>query len=160
MRRTGYTYSNRLDLRHRGSIFPTSHDSRGSRTNRFRQYHPKALSLWNSWPPLWGRDIVHRVLQQIHRVGGCAVVHWAGNTLHVLACRRRAALPSTVPGRTGTEGPNWTCQDRPLYVARHVRRERKGYGWLGRAMLGCSCGISPGSMRFSTPPQDGYIVSR
>ena len=33
MRRTDYIYSNRLDLRHRGSIFPTSHDSRGPRTN-------------------------------------------------------------------------------------------------------------------------------
>ena len=33
MRRIGYTYSNRLNLRHRGSIFPTNHDSRGPRTN-------------------------------------------------------------------------------------------------------------------------------
>ena len=33
MRRIGYTYPNRLDLRHRGSIYPTSHDNRGPRTN-------------------------------------------------------------------------------------------------------------------------------
>ena len=34
MRRTGCTYPNRLDLRHRGSIYSTSHDNRGPRTNR------------------------------------------------------------------------------------------------------------------------------
>ena len=33
MRRTGYTYPNRLDPRYRGSIYPTSHYSRGPRTN-------------------------------------------------------------------------------------------------------------------------------
>ena len=33
MRHTGYTYPNRLDLRRPGSIYPTSHDSRGPRTN-------------------------------------------------------------------------------------------------------------------------------
>ena len=34
MRRTECTYPNRLDLRHRGSIYPTSHDSRDPRTNK------------------------------------------------------------------------------------------------------------------------------